>query len=255
MKQIMPVFISAGHSNVAGKDRGAASSDGKYIEGVIVAKYREKLVKKLRSIGVVVTVDDNDSILSHTLAFFRNKTTKNSIVIDIHTNASGNIKATGTENLVPNDATETELLLAKELVDAQSEILGIQLRGNFKGFKGVRSESESHHGRLGWMRLTGENILLELFFISNPNDVSSFITNEDKLVERQANIIKNWAFGLNTEVEKTEVKNTDLTYTIVRGDTLTSIARKHGTTVSELVRLNNMTSQTIIKVGQKLRIK
>lgn len=44
-------------------------------------------------------------------------------------------------------------------------------------------------------------------------------------------------------------------YTIASGDTLYSIAKKHSTTVAALCELNNITKNTIIKSGKKLRVK
>lgn len=44
------------------------------------------------------------------------------------------------------------------------------------------------------------------------------------------------------------------TYTVVKGDTLTAIARKYGTTVSALAKLNNIKNVNLIYVGQKLVI-
>jgi len=45
------------------------------------------------------------------------------------------------------------------------------------------------------------------------------------------------------------------TYTVVRGDNLTRIASRNGTTVAELVRLNEIKNANQINVGQVLRIK
>lgn len=44
-------------------------------------------------------------------------------------------------------------------------------------------------------------------------------------------------------------------YTVVKGDTLTSIAKKFSTTVAKLVSLNNIQNPDYIVVGQKLRLK
>ena len=44
-------------------------------------------------------------------------------------------------------------------------------------------------------------------------------------------------------------------HTIVKGDTLSKIARQHGTTVNALCQLNNISPNTILKVGRKLRVK
>ena len=44
-------------------------------------------------------------------------------------------------------------------------------------------------------------------------------------------------------------------YTVKAGDTLTAIARRFSTTVSELVRLNHIKNPDLIYVGQKLKIR
>lgn len=53
--------------------------------------------------------------------------------------------------------------------------------------------------------------------------------------------------------ESNEQEVTGSTYTVKAGDSLYSIAQKYGTTVDELKRLNNLTSNTL-SVGQVLRI-
>ena len=45
------------------------------------------------------------------------------------------------------------------------------------------------------------------------------------------------------------------TYTVVRGDTLSGIAKRYNTTVSYLAKLNNITNVNLIYVGQVLKIK
>jgi hypothetical protein len=112
----------------------------------------------------------------------RNRTTNKCIVLDIHWNSAAVNTATGTETLVPSDADIFELSLASEYSKVISETLGIPMRGLFKGYSGVRSESESHHGRLGWMRLTGKNILSEVCFINNPHDMNLFFANRGELI-------------------------------------------------------------------------
>lgn len=44
-------------------------------------------------------------------------------------------------------------------------------------------------------------------------------------------------------------------YRVQRGDTLTKIARQHGQTVAELMRVNNISNPNRIRVGQMLRVK
>ena len=50
-------------------------------------------------------------------------------------------------------------------------------------------------------------------------------------------------------------KPTTVTYTVQKGDTLSSIANKYGTSVDALVKANNIKNPNVINVGQKLTIK
>ena len=43
-------------------------------------------------------------------------------------------------------------------------------------------------------------------------------------------------------------------YTVVKGDTMYSISKKHGMTLAEFMALNNLDNSSVIKVGQKLKI-
>lgn len=47
----------------------------------------------------------------------------------------------------------------------------------------------------------------------------------------------------------------EIWYTVKKGDTLTSIARKYETSIAALIQLNNIKDANLINVGQKLRIK
>ena len=45
-----------------------------------------------------------------------------------------------------------------------------------------------------------------------------------------------------------------ITYTVVKGDTLSGIARRYNTTVNELVKINNIKNPNLIYIGQKIKI-
>ena len=59
---------------------------------------------------------------------------------------------------------------------------------------------------------------------------------------------------LITKSSKTE-KSEDVTYTVVKGDTLSKIAERYETTVKKLVADNNIKNPNLIYVGQKIVIK
>ena len=54
--------------------------------------------------------------------------------------------------------------------------------------------------------------------------------------------------------DTTQPKSTGRTYTVVKGDTLTKIAKRFNTTVKRLCELNNISNPNLIRVGQVLRI-
>lgn len=227
------VYLSSGHSVKIGRDCGAAGNG--FIEGVEAAKFRDLLFKELKNLNVEVFKDGDDTILAETIKFFKNLTSSKDLVIDIHFNA-GTPKATGTEVLIPLDYTKLEKDLASQVVNVISETLRIKSRG-------VKTEADSHHGRLGFFRLTGENILLELCFISNKKDMELYKEYEVILAKKIATIIYNYTTDKSIKKE----------YTVVKGDTLLKIAQKLTTTVSKLQTDNSLTATTIF-IGQKLKL-
>ncbi len=101
------------------------------------------------------------------------------------------------------------------------------------------------------LRETGntEPILVEYGFIDNAKDANKLKNNLEDYVE---GVVKAIADYTNTPYTPPGGSSAD-TYTVKRGDTLYSIASKFNTTVDELKRLNNLTSNTL-KIGQVLRI-
>lgn len=173
------LFISAGHTNIEGQDRGAIGNS--YIEGNLTVELRDLLVKELKALGISPVIDSNSNAFIQSLAYFKNLTTSNSVLLDIHFNAA-TPQATGTETLIPKTYTTFEYNLAAELSKVVGETLDLKLRG----FNGVKTEAESHHGKLGWMRLTGENVLMEICFITNSSDIEKYQKNKLALAKNIA---------------------------------------------------------------------
>lgn len=70
-----------------------------------------------------------------------------------------------------------------------------------------------------------------------------------------------WANEKDITLVKTEDKKTNVTapkkeviYVVKRGDTLSSIAKKHNTSVTKLVELNKIKNPNLILAGQKIKI-
>lgn len=183
------IFLSAGHTR-KGSDSGAVAHG--YKEGDLAAALRDKVVAELKLLGVTPIVDDDKNALVQTINAFKAAVNPTAILVDIHFNAGGEV-ATGTETFVPDTPTSFELELAGEISESIGEILGIKLRGLAYGFTGVKTEAQSARGKLGWMRLTGENVLLEVCFMSNKKELETYLFNENKLAKRIALILATFA--------------------------------------------------------------
>lgn len=183
------LFISAGHTR-KGTDSGAVAHG--YKEGDLAAALRDKIVGELKLLGVVPIVDDDKNALVQTINAFKAYTSPTAILLDIHFNAGGEV-ATGTETFVPNTPSQFELDLAAEISEVIGETLSIKLRGLAYGKEGVKTEAQSARGKLGWMRLTGENVLLEVCFMSNKKELDTYLFNEGKIAKRVALILATFA--------------------------------------------------------------
>ena len=99
-----------------------------------------------------------------------------------------------------------------------------------------------------------ESILVEYGFIDNSRDASKLKNNLNNYVEGVVKAIADYSnipYSPPNTIIDTIPNNT---YIVQRGDTLYSIANKYNTTVSELKRLNNLTSD-ILSIGQLLIVK
>jgi N-acetylmuramoyl-L-alanine amidase len=176
------IYISAGHSNVKGRDMGAVSEFG--IEGILMVEFRDLLNKELQKIGVCPILDKDNSILQDTINYFRKLTSKNDIVIDFHLNSSSNKDANGTEVIVPHDGTDIEKNLGKEINDTMVKVMGTRNRG-------VKTDQQL--GRtLGFFRLAGHNILPEIVFLSNKEDMGKYQKYKLTLTKELAKVIKKY---------------------------------------------------------------
>ena len=171
------IIISAGHG---GNDPGAVANG--YTERDLGIEFRELLVKELLLLGVKPLIDDNKNALKQTLAWLKGvlKSDK-TVCIDIHWNPASS-KARGTEVIVPDKPSLFETSLAKEILD-------VFVSNGFTS-RGVKTESQTARKRLGWMRPTAENILIEMAFLTNTLDLELYKAVKYKLAKELAAVIK-----------------------------------------------------------------
>ena len=156
----MKLVVTAGHSNT---DPGAVN--GNITEAGLVVQLRNVLALKLRELGHTVITDgvgsDNQPLNT---AISLIKTNKPDVAVELHMNASTSPTATGVETIsLPKDK-----LLSQHLSKAIADTLGLKLRGN----SGWIDQTQSARGTLGFVNAGG--LIVEVAFISNPNDLKVF---------------------------------------------------------------------------------
>ena len=172
------IYLSAGHSN---SDPGAVANG--YREADIAVELRNMIYKELTLLKCDVTLDSNASNnldLKSTLQ--KINLLKPKLSIELHCNASSNAQATGVECLALTDKKSISQDIAKTI----SKTLNLKLRGN----AGYQDQSVSPHGTLGFCRVGG--IIVELFFISNKNDLESYQKNKNTLAKELALCLKKY---------------------------------------------------------------
>jgi murein DD-endopeptidase MepM/ murein hydrolase activator NlpD len=74
-----------------------------------------------------------------------------------------------------------------------------------------------------------------------------------KIYKQNDSIIYLWKMN-QSSLNEPVAQKTDY-HTVVRGDTLTRIAKRYGTSVGNLLKLNNLKVNSILRIGQKIRIR
>jgi len=161
------IFVSAGHSNVPGKDRGAEGIGG-ILEGDLTVELRTLVVNELRLLGQTVSVDPDYYVTKDTVAIVNALLNSRDIAIDIHFNAGPEL-ARGTEVLIPFAFTPFEKELATKLSEQISAVLATRNRG-------AKTEADSARKHLMFMTPNCENILIEVCFITNKFDLAVYLS-------------------------------------------------------------------------------
>ncbi|WP_237673698.1 N-acetylmuramoyl-L-alanine amidase [Vreelandella profundi] len=162
--QTQTLFISAGHSDT---DPGAVAND--YTEAQIVLDFRDRLAAYLRD--KVFFGKDGQHGQNLPLTAAANEAAVHDIAVEFHCNAFAWPSATGVETL----SAAEHYPLGNALCLAISNALGIANRG-------AKGEASGQHSRLAFIN-RGNGIIVELFFITNPNDLNNYLTNIDACVE------------------------------------------------------------------------
>lgn len=229
------IVIDAGH----GGDDPGASSNG-IIEKDKTLQISNYMYDKLRNLGfdVAITRTTDETInpterVERILAPYGNGS--DVIVISNHINAGG---ADGAEVIyaLRNKSTLSDLILDNFESKGQNTRKAYQRR--------LPSNTSKDYYFIHRNTGNTEPIIVEYGFLdSNGDDVNQLKNNWQDLADAVIDALLTYTG-----------KSTEGYYIVKKGDTLYSIARDNNLSVSELKKLNNLTSNTL-SIGQRLKIK
>ncbi|MGM9968421.1 MAG: N-acetylmuramoyl-L-alanine amidase [Rummeliibacillus sp.] len=230
---MVKIYIDPGHG---GKDSGTVGNGLKEKDFTLkIAKRIRELLARYKNVSTKMS-RTGDTFPSLSARTNEANAWGADFFLSIHINAGG---GQGYEDYI---YTSTNQVTKKYQDNIHTEILklvDLKDRGQKTGNLHVLRES------------TMPALLTENGFIDNVSDASklkksAFIEN---LAQGHVNgIVKSFNLKRKEEVPSN-------THTIVKGDTLYSIAIKYGTSVSKLLALNPKVKPNYLEIGQKLRVK
>lgn len=162
------IYPSGGHH---AKDSGAVANG--YTEFELMSKFRNKIVANAKLIGLAIATDDDKETNSQYQGRIRQELKSGDVVSDFHLD-SYNGKASGVTVFISNNAGADSKAMAQDYSKAFSTIMNIPNRG-------VKTEGQSQHPKLGILNMRGSAVLVECGFIDNKTDIDAFIKNMDIL--------------------------------------------------------------------------
>lgn len=234
------IIVDAGHG---GEDPGAVNGNIKEKDfNLQAANY---MYNRFRELGIPVAITrDTDKTLSREerINIMKNTfgATPNVLVLSNHINSGG---GEGAEIVYPLRSTDT---LAKNIL----EEIGNQGQKMRKYYQRRLPENPSQDYYY-IMRDTpnATTLLIEYGFIDNPTDLKKLQNNLLNYVEAVVKAVANYTGTPYT----TPNGINENSYTVQKGDSLYSIAKRFNTTVPNLIELNNLSSN-ILQIGQILKI-
>lgn len=163
------LFISAGHSM---SDPGANGNG--LTEADVVLAFRDQLYDYLADRVVLA----RDGRPGHNLPLRQacEMAKRHDVAVEFHCNAFSDPSATGVETLSGHE----DDALGEHICSSIAGTLGIVNRGD-------KGEGDGQHSRLAFVRAGG--VVVELFFITNPDDLAAYRQNLQGLVEAVGRVL------------------------------------------------------------------
>lgn len=174
------VCLDAGHG---GSDVGATSTDGKRYEKDDNLRLTLKVRDELEAMGVtVILTREDDTAVSLKERCKTANRKRADLFVSLHRNSSAT--GTGIEAWIANRPKQAEKNVANKLTKAVSEATGLENRGVKTGF---RDSTANNYYVNANTRMP--SVLLEVAFISSPEDNKAFDNNFDAMASEIAKVI------------------------------------------------------------------
>lgn len=233
------ILLDAGHGgtdNGTSGPLGALGPTEKKINLDLTLRTK-RILEEMGATVVLARGKDKYVSLNERVALIRE--TKPDLSISIHGNAMG----------ITSDYTKSAGFLTFYSYNHIQDAAGI-LNASINEAMGYENRS-IRKANLSLTRLTScPAVLLESAFLTNPQDYEDLLksSNREKLAKAIAEGAKEYLEGV------AEYEQTEISYTVKRGDTLSSIARKYGVTVDVIATRNGIKNVNVIRTGSVLMI-
>ncbi len=272
------IIIDPGHG---GDDPGAAGLFG-LVEKELVLDIGRRLARKLnaRPGYKAVLTRDRDYFLSLRDRQLFARKRGGDIFISLHANSAASQRANGFEIFflslrgatnkmareladkenaadllggVPPEAEEEILSILFDFLQEEgmkrSEVLAEELYGAFRDQKEMELRNVKQAGFAVLKSLEIPAVLVEVGFLSNRNDAGHLKKNDFR-----EKVADNLLEGVENYYARTAEESV-VYHVVKRGETLTGVACLHQVKLNDLMSINNLSRDTVLEVGQRLRVR